>query len=145
MESAERDGVQWWDIVLDGARRRAIRFTLILDPSLGMVAYVHYAPPLADSLRRIYRQMLHWSDELPFVKFGLADEERVVLSSEIPAGDLDTDALGLTVARLVAVCDLLYEESARWIDRVGPPAAPADDGAGVRLLERYARQLAELS
>ena len=121
--------------------------TLIFDPSVGLVCWVHYAPPLADSLRKVYRQLLRWNDELPFVKFAVADDDRPVLSDEVPAAFLDRDSVGLTLARLLAVCDLLYPDSARWVDRIKRPdggAAAAGD-AGVRLLERYAGQLGELA
>jgi hypothetical protein len=143
VESAERDGVSSWDLVLDGRKRNAIRLTLIHEPALGVVAWVHYAPPLADSLRKTYRQMLNWNDELPFVKFAVADEDRPTLSAEVAAAALTRDALGLAIARLLAVCDLLYAESSGWVDRLGRPE-PAGGQSGVRLLERYRFELAEL-
>lgn len=144
VESAERDGVSSWDLVLDGRRRRAVRMTLIYESALGAVLYVHYAPPLADSLRKVYSQMLRWNDELPFVKFALGADDRPVLSDEISMAELSRDAVGLTIARLLATCDLLYAESAKWVDRIAKPDAGGGD-AGVRLLERYAAELGELS
>jgi hypothetical protein len=143
IESAERDGVSSWDLVLDGRKRNAIRLTLNHEPALGVVAWVHYAPPLADSLRKTYRQLLHWNDELPFVKFAVADDDRPMLSAEIAASALSRDALGLAIARLVAVCDRLYEDSSGWVDRLGKPGASGGQ-SGVRLLERYRFELAEL-
>jgi len=138
-----RDEVSSWDLMLDGKKRLAIRFTIIHQPSLGAVVWVHYAPPLADSMRKTYRQLLHWNDELPFVKFAVADEERPMLSAEIAAPFLTRDGLGLAIARLLAVCDLLYAESAGWVDRLGRPKA-AGSGEGARLLDRYAKDLGEL-
>jgi hypothetical protein len=120
-----------------------VRLTLILAPGLALVAWVHYAPPLADNVRRTYRQMLRWNDELPLVKFALGEEDRPVLSAEVAAADLGRDGLGLLVARLLAVCDLLYEESSAWVDRIGRPTSGAGP-AGVRLLERYGEALGEL-
>jgi 8-oxo-dGTP pyrophosphatase MutT (NUDIX family) len=143
VESAERDGVSSWDLLLDGRKRVAIRFTVIHQPSLGAIVWVHYAPPLADSLRKTYRQLLHWNDELPFVKFAVADDERPMLSTEIAAAFLTRDTLGVALARLLAVCDLLYSDSAGWVDRLGKPSAKGD-GAGARLLDRYAKELGEL-
>jgi hypothetical protein len=143
VESAERDGVSSWDLVLDGRQRRAVRFTVIHQPALGAVVWVHYAPPLADNLRKTYSQLLHWNDELPFVKFTVADEERPMLSAEVAAPYLNRHALGLAIARLLAVCDLLYGESAGWVDRLGKPEAAGND-AGVRLLDRYVAELGEL-
>lgn len=144
VERAERDGIHSWDLVLDGRRRKRLRVTLILAPDLALVAWVHYAPPLTDSVRKTYRQMLRWNDELPLVKFALADEERPVLASELSLEVLSADALGLMIARLLAVCDLLYEESKGWVDRVGTPRDAAGP-VGRRLIERYADQLGELA
>lgn len=141
--SAERDGVHSWDLTLDGRKRNGVRMTLILDASVGLVCWVHYAPPLADSLRKIYGQMLRWNDELPFVKFALGTDDRPVLSDEVASAELDRDTIGLTLARLLAVCDLLYAESAHWVDRIAR-AQPVAGPAGVGLLDRYAAQLGEL-
>jgi hypothetical protein len=116
---------------------------VVHERALGVVAWVHYAPPLADNLRKVFRQMLHWNDELPFVKFSLAEEDRPMLNAEIAPAALDRDTLGLAIARLLAVCDLLYADSAGWVDRLGKPLARSGD-AGVKLLERYRSELAEL-
>jgi hypothetical protein len=143
VSSAERDGVHSWDLTLDGRKRHGVRMTLILDADVGLVCWVHYAPPLADSLRKIYGQMLRWNDELPFVKFALGTDDRPVMSDEVAMSVLSPDTVGLTIARLLATCDLLYPESAKWVDRIAKPEAGGGD-AGVRLLERYASQLGEL-
>jgi hypothetical protein len=147
-DRAEREGVTSWDVTLDGRRRAAIPITLILDPGLALVCWVHYAPPINESFRVSYRMLLRWNDELPFVKFAVSEDERPVLAMEIPAGSLDRDVLGVALARLVAVCDLLFLDSARWLEPPGarkgtwpprPPAAPSP------LLERYADRLGELA
>jgi hypothetical protein len=145
---AERDVVTSWDILLDGRRRGGIQMTLILDPALALLCWVHYAPPINESFRVSYRMLLRWNDELPFVKFAVSDDERPVLSAEIPVATLDRDALGVALARLVAVCDLLYLDSARWLEPPGsrkgawPPRPPA---VPTPLLERYADRLGELA
>jgi hypothetical protein len=145
-ERADRDGIVSWDLVLDGHRRHDIRITLILDPRLALLCWVHYAPPLNDSFRASYRKFLRWNDELPFVKFALSTDERPVLTSEIAVGGLDREALGLAIARLLAVCDLLVDESLSWLwpgaKRAPVPLRPSRNEA---LLDRYAAQLAELS
>ncbi|HEY7600175.1 MAG TPA: YbjN domain-containing protein [Candidatus Limnocylindrales bacterium] len=143
-ERSEREGIRAWDLLLDGRRRAGVRLTLILDPALALLAWVHYAPPLTDSLRKAYRQLLRWNDELPLVKFALAEDDRPVLSAEVAVERLDRDALGLTVARLLAVCDMLYPESAAWTDRISRAEPGAAGPAGVALLERYATELGEL-
>ncbi len=143
LESAEREGVASWDLILDGRRRFGVPFTVILDPSIGLVVWVQYAPPLADSLRKVYRQLLRWNDELPFVKFAVGEDDQPVLSDEVAAANLTRDTLGLTLARLLAVCDLLYADSSKWVDRIVKRDVAASD-AGARLLDRYAGQLGDL-
>ena len=63
-----------------------------------------------------------------------------MLTAEVPAADLDRDAVGRAAGRLVAVCDLLHEESRSFLgDWAAPkPIAPTP------LLERYAAEVAEL-
>jgi hypothetical protein len=130
--------------VLDGRKRPGVRVTLILERAIGLVCWLQYAPPLADSLRKVYRQLLHWNDELPFVKFALGTDDQPVLTTEVPAATLTRDTLGIAVARLLAVCDLLYDESATWVDRAGKVEGQSGP-AGVKLLERYKRELGELA
>jgi hypothetical protein len=135
-----------WDLLLDGRRRHDVRLTLILDPDLALLCWAHYAPPLNDTFRISYRQFLHWNDELPFVKFALADDERPVLISELPVAMLDRDGLGLAVCRLLAVCDLLLDDSLRWLfPGVREAPVPTRPGRNRELLDRYAAALGELS
>lgn len=147
-ERAERDGVTSWDVTLHGRLRPGILVTLILDPALALLCWVQYAPPIKESFRVSYRMLLRWNDELPFVKFAVSDDERPVLTIEIAVGTLDRDALGTALARLVAVCDLLWLESARWLSPPGAPKGswpPPPPGAPTPLLERYAEHLGELA
>lgn len=146
LERSEREGVTSWDIVLDGRRRAALRITLILDPSLALICWCHFAPPINDSFRKSYRKLLRWNDELPFAKFSIGEDERPLLVAELPAAGLDRDALGLALARQVAVADRLHPEAIEWLSaggwRTSPPADP--DGPGMRLVARYSAELAEL-
>jgi Putative bacterial sensory transduction regulator len=146
LERADREGVSSWDLVLDGRRRAALRITLILDPALALIAWAHFAPPINDSFRKSYRLLLRWNDETPFVKFALAEDERPVLTAELPAAALDRDAVGLALARLLAVADRLHDPATAWLKGgAWSTDAPAnDDGPGARLLDRYARELDEL-
>jgi hypothetical protein len=145
-ERADREGVTSWDLVLDGTRRAGLRVTLILDPSLALIGWAHFAPPINDSFRKSYRMLLRWNDETPFVKFAVGEDERPVLIAEVPVAALDVDALGLAVARLLAVADRLHESATTWLKGgAWSTDAPAtDDGPGPRLLDRYAAQLGEL-
>jgi Putative bacterial sensory transduction regulator len=141
----ERDGVAAWDLELDGRRRFDVRVTVILDPGLGLISWVHFAPPLGDSLRKAYRTLLRWNDEFPFVKFSVAEDGRPTLSTEIPLRFLDRDELGLALARSVAICDALLPEAAGWLWIGGrmPDQGPRR-GRNEALLARYAHRLPEL-
>ncbi|MDQ3938199.1 MAG: YbjN domain-containing protein [Chloroflexota bacterium] len=147
---ADREGATSWDLLLDGRRRRRVRMTVILEPRLGLVAWVHYAPPLSDNFRKTYRQLLRWNDELPFAKFAISEDERPVLTAELASSEVGRESVGLLLARLLAICDLLYAQSAAWVDRIRTPGRRADapaagpDPAGVRLLERHRVELGEL-
>jgi hypothetical protein len=155
---AGRDRVTSWDLVLDGRRRFDIRTTLILDPGFAAIVWVHYAPPLNDSFRVSYQKMLRWNDQLPFAKFALGEDQRIVLTAELPARTLDRDELGLALARLLAVCDQLLDESQAWLAGIGTPRKrlPAAEGSKgtpeeervsrqLGLFARYAEQLSEFS
>jgi hypothetical protein len=146
LERADREGVTSWDLVLDGRRRAGLRVTLILDPSLALICWAHYAPPINDSFRKSYRKLLRWNDELPFIKFSVGDDERPLLVAEIPAALADRDALGLALARQVAVADRYLDQTTEWLKGGGWPIAapPEADGPGTRLLDRYADEIAEL-
>jgi hypothetical protein len=146
LERADREGVTSWDLVLDGRRRSALRVTLILDPTLGLIGWAHFAPPINDSFRKSYRLLLRWNDETPFVKFAIGEDERPLLIVEIPVESLDAASLGLAVARLLAVADRFHEPATTWLRGGGwSIEGPADaDGPGRRLLARYATELGEL-
>jgi hypothetical protein len=114
-DRAEREGVSSWDLTLDGERRRDLRVTVILDPSLGAIAWAHLAPPILDAFRKTYRTLLQWNDEFPFAKFSLADDGRPILEVEIPGRWLDEEELGLALARVIAVADRIFEATREWL------------------------------
>jgi hypothetical protein len=149
VDRAERDGATSWDLVLDGRRRRALRVTLILDPAVALIAWVHFAPPMTDNFRKAYRQFLRWNDELPFAKFAVSEDERPVLTSEVPAAGLDRDIVGGLIARVLAISDLVNNQTMELIAELSRSqvklAGTEPDPAGVALLERYSHALAELS
>ncbi len=143
---ADRDGVTSWDLRLDGLRRFDVPITLILDPALALICWVHFAPPIGDAFRKSYRKLLRWNDEYPFVKFSLAEDERPVLATELPIATLDEDELGLAIARSLAIADRLLEESASWLwigGRIPDTTGRTSRGAG--LFRRYAGRLAEVT
>jgi hypothetical protein len=115
VDRAERDGIASWDLVLDGRRRFDLRVTVILDPSLGVICWAHFAPPIGDMFRKSYRKLLRWNDELPFAKFSLGEDERPLLAVELPIAETSVDSLGLALARVVGIADQLLEESAGWL------------------------------
>ena len=142
---ADREGVTSWDLRLDGRRRFDLPITLILDPQLALICWVHFAPPIGDAFRKSYRQLLRWNDEFPFAKFSLAEDERPILASELPIRTLDRDELGLALARSLAISDRLLEESAAWIWTGGRIPAQGDrPSRGAHLIERYADRMGEL-
>ena len=141
----EREGVASWDLRLDGRRRFDLPVTIILDPKLAVICWVHYAPPIGDGLRKSYRLLLRWNDEFPFAKFSLAEDGRPVLIAELPIATADRDALGLALARALAISDQLLEESAGWIWIDGRiPDTSTRSSRGAALIDRYAAQLPEL-
>ena len=146
LERVDREGVTSWDLVLDGRRRADLRITLILDPAFALLAWAHFAPQIGDSFRKSYRQLLRWNDEYPFLKFSLSEDERFVLAAEIPAASADADALGLALARILAVSDRVLARSRAWL-RGGAWREALDDGEpsrGAALLDRYHDVLGEL-
>jgi hypothetical protein len=144
-ERVDREGITSWDLRLDGLRRFDIRLTLIFDPALTLIVWVHFAPPIMDSDRKSYRKLLHWNDDYPFAKFALAADERPILTSELPVAILTRDELGLTLARLLAICDQLLEESAGWLWIGGRIPEQGDRvSRQVGLFARYADRLGDL-
>ena len=146
LATADRDGVTSWDLRLDGRRRFDLPVTLILDPGLALICWVHFAPPIGDAFRKSYRKLLRWNDEFPFVKFSLAEDDRPVLATELPLRTLDRDELGLAIARSLLIADQLLEESAGWLwigGRIPDQAGRVSRGAD--LIARYADRLPELA
>jgi putative sensory transduction regulator len=153
VDRAERDGIASWDLVLDGRRRFDLRVTVILDPSLALICWAHFAPPIGDMFRKSYRKLLRWNDEFPFAKFSIGEDERPVLSVELPIADVAatleaerSETLGLALARIVGIADRLLDESAVWLWIGG--RVPDQSGRSPRnpgFLARYDGHLAELT
>jgi hypothetical protein len=149
VDRGERDGIASWDLVLDGRRRFDLRVTIILDPTLALICWAQFAPPINDMFRKSYRKLLRWNDELPFAKFAVSDDERPLLTIELPIADAPVppteDQLGLALARIVGIADRLLEESADWLWFGGKiPDQSARTPRNGALLERYEGRLGEL-
>lgn len=155
VDRAERDGIASWDLVLDGRRRFDLRVTVILDPSLGLICWGHFAPPITDMFRKSYRKLLRWNDEFPFAKFSVGDDERPLLAVELPLEVLDAraaadpprgaDTLGLALTRILGIADRLLDESKDWLWLGG--RMPDQTGRVPRngaLLDRFASELPDL-
>jgi hypothetical protein len=143
---SDREGVTSWDLRLDGRRRFDVPVTLILDPQLALIVWVHFAPPIGDAFRKSYRRLLRWNDEFPFAKFSLAEDERPVLASELPVASVGRDDLGLAIARSLAIADQLLEESAGWLWVGGRiPETSGRVSRGAALLDRFHDELGELA
>jgi hypothetical protein len=171
IDRAERDGIASWDLVLDGRRRFDLRVTVILDPSLGVICWAHFAPPITDMFRKSYRKLLRWNDEFPFAKFSVGDDERPLLAVELPAEALEAlealearaardvleataaagqlprgaDALGTALARILGIADRLLDDTKDWLWLGG--RMPDQSGRTRRnetLLDRFAPLLPDL-
>src|SRR5213593_4871361 len=146
IDRAERDGIASWDLVLDGRRRFDLRVTIILDPSLALICWAQFAPPISDMFRKSYRKLLRWNDEFPFAKFSIGEDERPLLAVEVPIEIAGVDQLGLAIARILGIADRLIEESKDWIWLGGRiPDQPGRTSSNARLLDRYAPRLPELT
>jgi hypothetical protein len=145
LERADRDSVTSWDLVLDGRRRFDLRVTIILDPTLGLIAWAHYAPPINDLFRKSYRRLLRWNDEFPFAKFSISEDERPQLAIELPLAHAGRDALGLALVRLVGIADTLFDESTDWLWLGGKVPDQSDRRSrNEAIIERFAPFLPEL-
>jgi hypothetical protein len=153
VDRAERDGIASWDLVLDGRRRFDLRVTVILDPSLALICWAHFAPPISDMFRKSYRKLLRWNDEFPFAKFSIGDDERPLLAIELPIADVGAtpdpdrvETLGLALARIVRIADRLLEETAPWLWIGGRMPDQSDrTPRNPAFLARYEDHLAELT
>ncbi|MGZ9160658.1 MAG: YbjN domain-containing protein [Candidatus Limnocylindrales bacterium] len=148
IDRAERDGITSWDLVLDGRRRFDLRVTVILDPSLALICWAHFAPPINDLFRKSYRKLLRWNDEFPFAKFSVGEDERPLLAVELDVEGrraADADTLGLALARIVGIADRLLDASKDWLWVGGRMPDQSDrTPRNAAFLARFEGRLAEL-
>jgi hypothetical protein len=145
VERADRDGIVSWDLVLDGRRRFDLRVTVILDPSLALICWAHFAPPINDMFRKSYKKLLRWNDEFPFAKFSVGEDEQPLLAVELPLDVASADALGVALTRIVGIADRLLDEMKGWLWIGGRiPDQAGRLGRNEALLDRYAVKLPEI-
>jgi hypothetical protein len=129
--------------------------TVILDPSLALICWAHFAPPINDLFRKSYRKLLRWNDEFPFAKFSVGEDEQPLLAVELPIDALaavagptpaaPADALGLALARIVGIADRLLDDSKAWL-WIGGRAPDHGDRSprNAALIDRFAGRLPEI-
>jgi hypothetical protein len=145
-ERADREGITSWDLILDGRRRFDIRVTVILDPTLAIICWAHFAPPISDMFRKSYRKLLRWNDEFPFAKFSISEDERPIIAVELPIEVASADQLGLSIVRILGIADRLLDESKGWIWLGGRVPDYGDrTSANAALIDRFAARLPELT
>jgi hypothetical protein len=116
------------DVVLDGERRFDLRVTAAWIEGVGISLWAYYGLEAMEIPRRVLHRMLRANFDYPFVKFGLTDDDRPMLVSELPALAVTLDELARGLVRLTVVADRLLEETAAavadrgvlpdWSDRV---------------------------
>jgi hypothetical protein len=100
------------DVLLDGSRRFDLRVTVAWVDGVGLSAWAYYGAEAMEIPKRVYARMLRANFDYPFVKFGLTDDDRPMLLTELPPAGLDRDALGRALVRLTVVADRLLDETA---------------------------------
>lgn len=146
LERADRDGITSWDLVLDGRRRFDLRVTIILDPTLALICWAHFAPPISDLPRKSYRKLLRWNDTFPFAKFSIGEDERPLLAVELPIETVRDGDLGRALVRIVGMADRLFDDSTSWLwlgGRVPDQSHRVTRNAD--LLDRHAALYAEIA
>lgn len=100
------------DVVLDGDRRFDLRVTIAWVGGVGLSLWAYYGLEAMEIPRRILHGMLRANFELPFVKFGITDDGRPMLMTELPAAAASSRELARGLVRLLVVSDRLLEETA---------------------------------
>jgi hypothetical protein len=103
------------DVVLDGERRFDLRVTVAWVSGLGLSLWAYYGPEAMEIPKRTFLRMLRASFDYPFVKFGMTDDDRPMLVTEIPPVAATPDELGRGLARIAVVADRLVEETANAV------------------------------
>jgi hypothetical protein len=126
------------DLMLDGERRFDLRVTVAWVDGIGLSLWAYYGNEAMEIPKRIYHRMLRASFDHPFVKFGMTEDDRPMLMTELPPSAVSRDELGRSLARLVIVSDRLLEETAQAMaDRGQLPDWTGREGRNPRLLATH--------
>jgi hypothetical protein len=126
------------DLILDGRRRFDLPVTVVWIDGVGLNLWAHYGPSEMEAPRRVLLEMLHANGEYPFVKFGLSEDDRPLLMTELSPTAVSEAALGHALVRLAIVADRLLEVTAPAVASRGRlPDWEGRTGRNDPLLERY--------
>ena len=100
------------DVVLDGERRFDLRVTVAWVAGIGLSLWAYYGLEDMEIPRRVLHRMLRANFDYPFVKFGMTEDDRPMLVTELPASALTRDELARALVRLTVVADRLLDETA---------------------------------
>jgi hypothetical protein len=100
------------DVVLDGVRRFDLRVTVAWVAGIGLSLWAYYGLEDMEISRRVLHRMLRANFDYPFVKFGMTEDDRPMLVTELPASALTRDELARCLVRLTVVADRLLDETA---------------------------------
>lgn len=126
------------DVILDGARRFDLRVTVAWVEGVGLSLWAYYGLEAMEVPKRVFERMLRANFDYAFVKFGLTDDDRPMLMTELPSSSLDRDELGRGLVRLTVVADRLLEETAAAVaDRGVLPDWAGRSPRAADLLDRY--------
>jgi hypothetical protein len=132
------------DVVLDGERRFDLRVTVAWVSGIGLSLWGYYGFEAMEVPRRVLHRMLRANFEYPFVKFGMAEDDRPMLVTELPAPAVTFAELGRGLVRLTIVADRLLEETAAAVvDRAVLPDWSERVPRNAALLEAYRAEIEE--
>lgn len=130
------------DVILDGERRFDLRVTVAWVAGLGLSLWAYYGQEAMEIPKRTYLRMLRANYDYSLVKFGMTDDDRPMLLTELPAAAVDRDELGRALVRLTVVADRLMDETAPAIsDRGELPDWSGRQPRNSALLAAYRREV----